>query len=292
MRLSRCALFTSALAMSGVPAAAQSGASDELVPRRLVEALLGGIAGSGRPELIVGSLPPTVQAKVVIPAGAKVLGGVNLGEMAFGVLTLDGPLNAAADAFSRELLRNGWEVMDQGPDMFYGSEFIDAGAAQRRPVSGAPEIYCGRAGTLNVRYTPDGFNQTRVTVMSLGDNQCAQRRDAMLRSRGPGSREPSRPILVNPGAARNQRGLCPDFNMGMGGRGTELNSRMAPEEILADYAKQMSDSGWTRNGTGVSASWTKTDTAGVVTEYQVTVRTAAESPMCRKVDSQLRARSR
>jgi hypothetical protein len=280
--------------LGAASASAQASASDELIPRKLVESLfaVSPYGSPGRPEFVVGTLPPTVQSKIVLPPNAKILGGMNTGDMAVGVIVLDGPLTTAADLFTKEILKSGWEVMDQSSRMFFGEDFIDAPTVQRRAVAGAPEIYCGRAGTLTTKYDPEGFAQTRVTITSMGVNRCAQMRDAMLGSRMGMRSEPNRPRLVNPGGARNQQAFCPSYNMGMGGRGTELSSQMTPQDILAHYAKQMADSGWKQNGTGVSASWTKTDTAGVVTEYQVTVRTASENPMCRKVDSELRARSR
>jgi hypothetical protein len=288
------------LSLVATPAAAQGAASDELIPRKLAEALLASspygmaMGSSARPVIQVGNLPATMNPKVTLPPGAKVLGGVDMGEMSTGIVILDGPLTTAAQNFADALLSTGWEVMDQGPRMFFGGdEFIDPPGAQRKVIAGAPETYCGRAGTLMTRYEPEGIQQTRLTLTSMRVNRCAQMREQMLQSRNMGmsSRDVNRPRLVNPPGARNQEmQFCPNYNMGMGGRGAELNSQMTPQDLLTHYAKQMADSGWKVDGTGVTTAWTKADTAGVLTEYQITIRTTVQNPMCRKIESELRAR--
>jgi hypothetical protein len=278
------------------PSAGQGNQSNELIPRTLVEAIFSAQnfgAGVGRsPTIVVGTLPPTVQSKIVLPGNAKVLGGITMEQMSIGIVVLEGPLNSVAESFQKDLLKNGWEVEDQGPMRFYGNEFIDAPSAQRRPIAGASDTYCGRGGTLMVKFDPDGFSQTRATITSLGFNRCSQMRDMMLRG-GPGrmDRGAQRPTLVNPAGARNQQGICPNYNMGMGGQGTELNSNMTAQEIFAHYAKQLMDAGWKDAGSGHTGTWIKTDSTGTVTEYQISVRSSAASPLCRKVDAELRART-
>lgn len=290
----RMSFVTALLSSMAGAVGAQAGPPSELIPRALVEGLLSSVYGGTNarpPEIVVGALPPAIQSKLILPSDARVLGGMIGVNSSTAIVMLSGPLNSVGDAFSKGLLANGWEVMDQAPMRFYGSEFIDAPSGQRRTVSGAPETYCGKAGTMMVRYEPDGFTQTRVILTTYGVNRCAEMRDMMLRSRmSMGGARENRPTLVNPGAARNQQGICPSYNSGFGGQGTELSSAMSPQDILAHYAKQLADSGWKSAGTGVTAAWTRTDTSGVVSEYQITVRDYPLVPVCRKVESELRAR--
>jgi hypothetical protein len=273
------------------PAIAQ--AQGELVPKALAEALLSS-RGEGKTSIVVGALPPSLQPKLALPADAKVMGGTDSQSGASAIILLDGPLNAAAERFHAEVIKRGWEPEDQGPQRF-GGDFIDAPVGQRRPVSGGrPDTYCGRAGTLLVRYEPDGFAQTRVIVATTGDNRCAMMRDAMLSSRSMGPEGRMRaPILINPPQARLQdygSACSGQFNSTSGGPGALLSSTISPAEILAHYAKQLADSGWKESGSGVSASWSRADSAGSVREYQITITTTSANPMCRKVEAELRSR--
>lgn len=286
-----------ALSLSLVLAASLAGQSappPEMIPRSLAEGLLNlanfGQGGRGS-RIVVGTLPQTVESKIVLPANAKILGGMTADMMSVGILILEGPLNAVADQFQKDLIGRGWEIEDQAPMRLYGNEFIDAPTTQRRAIAGASDTYCGRAGTLMTKFEPEGFSQTRLTITSLATNRCAQMRDMMMQHGSRMGQQPQRPTLVNPSAARNQQGLCPGYNMGMGGQGTELNSQMTPIEILSHYAKQLTDAGWRESGSGATGTWSKADSTGTVTEYQISVRTSAQSPMCRKVDSELRART-
>ncbi|HET9424593.1 MAG TPA: hypothetical protein VFO55_04405 [Gemmatimonadaceae bacterium] len=270
------------------PVAAQSNATPELIPRPLVEALLGRAT-----TLVVGVLPPAVESKVVLPPGAKILGGSTNPAMATGIVILDGALNSVAERFQDDLLKGGWEVMDQAPMQFYGATFIDPPVAQRRAIATSNETFCGRAGTLTVRYEPEGFAQTRVHITSMATNRCAQMRDAMLQSRadgGPARLQP--PVLFNPGAARSQMGICQanSFNYSSGGPGAQLASTMHPAEILSHYAKQLADSGWKESGTVATGVWTRRDSTGTAMEYQITVRAPEDALPCRQVEANLRTR--
>lgn len=268
-------------------ATAQSNPSPELVPRPLVEALLG-----RNTSVTVGALPPTVESKIVLPPGSKILGGSSNPNQAIGIVILDGALNTVAERFQGDLLKSGWEVMDQAPMQFYGADFIDPPATQRRPMAATNETYCGRAGTLMVRYEPEGFSQTRVFITSTGTNRCAQMRDAMLQSRPDGMPvRPKRPVLVNPGAARLQPMACQSagFNSSWGGGPAQLASSMPPAEILGHYAKQLADSGWKESGTIAAGVWTRPDSTGTLMEYQITV-VAPMGSACRQVQGDLRTR--
>ena len=276
--------------MASVAAQTQS----ELVPRVLAEALIAARGyGEGKGTIVVGSLPPTLESKISLPSDAKVLGGMVSQSGATAVILLDGPLNAAPDRFHAELIKRGWEPEDQGPQRM-GGDFIDAPVGQRRAVSGArPDTYCGRAGTLIVRYDLEGFAQTRASVTTTGENRCAMMRDAMMSSGALGIDRRRAPVLVNPSAARLQDygGFCSSqFNSSSGGPGAQLSSSMSPAEILDHYAKQLADSGWKDSGSGVTRSWSRADSAGTVREYQITITTTSANPMCRKVEAEMRSR--
>jgi hypothetical protein len=265
-----------------------------MIPRDLAEAL---IARSGygmeRPQITVGELPATLGAKIKLPPGARILGGLTFSQGNVGVITLDGTLNAVAESFHKDLLAQGWEVPVDDPFAFMRNEFIDPPSNDRRITrNGTPDMYCGKAGTLNVSYQPDGIQRTQVTIGSLGVNQCAERANMMFRTRmGMGS-EPTRPKLMNHPGARNSPGACPEYNMGMGDRRSALGSALAPSEILAHYAKQLADSGWTQIGNTVAAVLQKRDTSGTVLEYQLLVHAPANGAGCRSVRTDLNGTSR
>lgn len=286
MRRTVVATILSLIAASS--ATAQPNPSPELVPKTLVEALLG-----RNTSVTIGALPPTVESKVVLPAGSKILGGSTNPNQATGIVILDGAVNTVAERFQGDLLKSGWEVMDQAPMQFYGADFIDPPADQRRPMAATNETYCGRAGTLTVRYEPEGFSQTRLFITSTGTNRCAQMRDMMLQSRPEGMpARPKRPILVNPGAARSQPAVCQSSNYASswGGSGAQLASTMPASEILAHYAKQLADSGWKSSSAIATGTWTRPDSTGAIMEYEISVRAPDDAPNCRRVESQLRLR--
>ena len=287
--LSRARVVIVALCLAATSRATAQQQS-ELIPRALAEALVGRYGG-GKPTIVVGSLPPTLESKISLPSDAKVLGGMADQSGATGIIVLEGPLNAAPDRLHAELVKRGWEPEDQSGQRMSG-DFIDAPVGQRRPVSGGrPDTYCGRAGTLLVNYAPEGFAQTRVTIGTTSDNRCAMMRDAMLSSSRLGMEGRRRaPVLMNPPAARlMDYGSCQQFNSSSGGPGAQLSSTMTPAEILAHYGKQLADSGWKEVGGGITQTWSRTDTTGV-REYQITVTTMSGNPMCRRVEAELRSR--
>lgn len=292
MRPSTAALALALFAFLSATAASQNSGPPELIPRELAEALLA-VGGPGRtPTILVGTLPPTVESKIVLPAGATVVGGMtsSVGS-AVGILLLDGPLNSVSQQVHSDLLKAGWEPQESRANMFMATSFIDAPSTQARAMIGNEGSYCGRGGTLGVRFDPRGYSQTRLTVTSMAINQCAQMRE-MMRGAGMGmERGKARPVLVNPAGARTQEGSCPNYNSGMGDRGTDLISQLSPQDILAHYAKQMADSGWTAGPSSAFGFWTRTDTSGMVYEYQISVQTYANMPMCRKVIGDLNGRT-
>lgn len=274
---------------------------DPLIPRELVEALVSAASYERpRPEIFVGVFPPALVPKVTLPASARILGGMNVqggrsgANGVVGIFIVDGTLNSAADAFHRSLLAQGWEAPVEDPMMgFMRSEFIDPPSNDRRIAdNGLPEMYCGRAGTLNVSYQPDGLQRTQVTLTTSNVNQCAVNRDMMFRTRLGMGEEPKRPKLVNLPNARNSPGSCQNYNMGMGDRKTDLGSQLPPADILAHYAKQLADSGWSQIGTSVAAIFQKRDTTGSLLEYQLLVHSPSNGAGCRSVRSDLNATSR
>jgi hypothetical protein len=209
------------------------------------------------------------------------------------VVTVDGALNSIAPSFHKDLLAQGWEIPVDDPMDMFRSEFIDPPSSERRVVTdGRPEMYCGKAGTLTVRYVPDGFQRTTIILASRAQNQCAIMRDQMFRSSLGGIEAPKRPVLVNLAAARNSPGACQNYNLGRGDRKTDLGSQLPPSEILAHYAKQLTDSGWTQSGTTVAAIFQKRDTSGVLNEYQIVVHAPTAGAGCRSVRTDLNGSSR
>jgi hypothetical protein len=274
-------------------ATAQAG-RDALIPRELAEALISRAGyGMSRPEIVVGTLPQTIATKIKLPMGARILGGMTTQEGATAIVVIDGALNTAAEQFHRDVIAQGWEVPVDDPMDFMRSEFVDAVSTSRRMArNGMPEMYCGRAGTLMVSYQPEGIQHTQVSIGTSGVNRCAENRDMMMRSRMGMGGDPKRPKLVNHPAARNSPGVCPQYNMGMGDRKTDLGSQLPPSDILAHYAKQLADSGWAQIGTTVAAIFQKRDTTGAMQEYQLLVHAPTESPGCRSVRSDLNSSNR
>lgn len=267
----------------------------ETVPRALAEALLARTGyGMDRPQISVGELPPSIAPKVKLPSGTKILGGMTFSQGALAVVSVDGTLNSAAEAFHKDLLAQGWEIPVDDPMSFMRNEFIDPPSSDRRVTrNGMPDMYCGKAGTLNVSYQPDGIQRTQVTIGSTAVNQCAVQRDMMFRSSMGGmNRDQTRPKLVNHPAARNSPGSCQNYNMGMGDRRSDLGSQLAPSEILSHYTKQLADSGWTQIGSTVAAVFQKRDTSGTLMEYQLLVHAPGNGPGCRSVRSDFNATSR
>jgi hypothetical protein len=266
-----------------------------MIPRDLAEALLARTGyGMDRPQIVIGELPPTLAPKVKLPSGARVLGGMTYAQGALAVVSVDGTLNSVADSFHKDLLAQGWELPVDDFMSFARSEFIDPASSGRPQTrNGMPNMYCGRAGTLNVSYQLEGIQRTQVTIGSNAVNQCAERREMMFRGgmAGIGGGD-ARPKLVNHPAARNSPGMCAEYNMGMGDRRTDLGSQMAPAEILSHYTKQLVDSGWAQVGSSAAAIFQKRDSTGSLLEYQLLVHAPGNGPGCRSVRTDLNGTSR
>ncbi len=248
------------------------------VPRVLAVALLRATPvftylGGGRPvepRLYVGTLPPNDSSRMFVPAGARILGSSVSGPFRTAVIAAAEPSDSALGIMRRGLVALGWRSIDDRSTAPMPGGFWPA----PRPKPEAIEL-CRRGATVAVsaERTGDGGTLLTMVVVSrrLGVQVCNPSPPSIPDDAG-------RPTLMIPPGA-DPSSVCPP------GRGFSFSSAatvraaLSPSDLLAYFARQLRDSGWTSAPAAVAA-WTRRDSSGTHQEVAVTVMQNTADTAC------------
>ena len=282
------------LSLCAAPLLAQGSAGPELVPRELVDGLLA-TRGLRQPILFVGEIPREIAGRIYIPANARVVGGMSTGATSTVILLSNARREAIAADLEKELPKLGWKQYDPSARVSPYSEFRDAPlpASGMRVNPNGPQMFCGPNGGMTINLEPSGFADTRISITATDMNMCAQ--STAMSMGGPGREDlAARPVFINPTGARSDMSACfrggdEGFNWASGG-GASLATTMTPEALLEHYSKQMADSGWTAtNIVKAARTWTRTDSAGKLLRYTMTIEATGNAP-CRRIETRFERR--
>ncbi len=241
------------------------------IPRALVEALLRPYFGSypGSTEFFVGKVPPELAPYLYVPKDARVIGGMASQQSTSTVLIVPSSMEQIVAEFGRELPKLGWTPPSDDFGRAWG--FVPARTAN---MSGNGLEFCHIGQSLQIVPVPlpEGGSQVTVTVQNYG-GRCNAR--ALAAARPVQATPSSLPTLVNPlGVNMSPQACAVPFSPVLGPSSTSerVQMSMAPDALVAAFAKQLSDSGWTAGGTTavVRRTWTRPDTAGITRELTVT----------------------
>jgi hypothetical protein len=229
------------LTLAALPAAAQQ--RDEMVPRELVMTLLGSSGSSSGPELLVGRLPADFPAALA-PAGARVVGSLSRRGEQTVVFALPQPCPEAAAAYRRTVEGAGWT----GPPssgMIEPQGFLPPAMGTAGPSS----LFCQGERILHFGTFPreGGGSYLRLTFHSAIEHSPCSRQMA----RGPESywREFPVPALHAPENVEFRGGGMSGAGDDFRETGARVGTPMPPAELLAHYAAQLRQAGWTPAGT-------------------------------------------
>jgi hypothetical protein len=292
----RAALMMAALGASSLRAQVLvTPASDSVVPRELFDAVFamtGGMFG-GQSQALVGELPRSVRQRFFLPAGSRILGGIQGGLISVGAVVVPIPVDSVGAVYSREMQRLGWtkNIQPPGPSA-WGFRQSPAKQAEANNLQ-----FCSGSQTLGMLpVTRGGSNSTRITFVVVRQ-ECGP----VSESRAAFNENPYRnvPILVNPVTSQSQGiGATCSPNGRSGGSSspsTALRTSMTSREILEHYNRQLADSGWTLvPGTEdmVRSLWQRTDSTGARLEVTLTVSSHPSAPGCHDVEMNYRGSHR
>jgi hypothetical protein len=240
IRIGPATLFSAlAAALLAAPASAQQPARSEMVPRELVEGLLGTSSSSG---LLVGRLPADLPATMV-PPGTRVVGGIERSRGgSLAVLTSAQPCSQAAAEMRARLLRDGWTQPMEQP---VTRGFVPSG------VTGPSGTYCrGTTTVLNVHAVPrqgggSFLRLERDQPEGNGWNPCAPREGVMA---GQHSAELPIPALYAPAGAEQLGGGSSAGGSSDGSSEYELRAlvrtTLDARALVDHYAAQLRAAGW------------------------------------------------
>jgi len=230
--------------------------------------------GAARPNVLPGRISPVFEKSLELPPGSTLLGSVLWARTTdvFGVAT--GTVDDVRRWFDGNFVKRGMVMVDQrGVSPIQGG-FRDASA-------GGAGGYCNAEGqyfTVSVRPRPSNGVEFRVRVASSG--QCG------FSGAGGGFRDAaSAPLLYTPPMAQTVQRCADyaDYSARVGSAG--ISTSLSPQDILANYQKQLERAGWKRTNapSSASATWAKHDTSGSDLLVTVNVTMGTESD-CRGLD--------
>jgi hypothetical protein len=215
------------LAADGRPAAAQ-----DAVPMELVRVLV--LSGRTLPDIAVGRVPAGFPAGVV-PAGARVVGGARGDYGTMAVAAVAQPVREAEAALRQALMSSGWT--DQSP-MRQQTGFISN-------TSELPSILCQGKTALNFTAVPRdaGGSYLRLLFYAPETEYSPCQHSWMVQS---GAAADTRiPALVGPPGVPVMASGSSFSSDGAASTRGRMRAAMAPAQILAHYAAQLQQAGWT-----------------------------------------------
>ena len=264
------------------PARAQQRPPRE-VPYEFAAALLGNDpspkAAHHAPQMYVGTLAPPLRG-VPTPRGTHIVGSLVWTASSVAFFQTAAPPDSVRARYAEALQAAGWQPPPPLPPPTNGG-FRDAASAP------SLETFCRDSLTLNVRYLPTDDGGTRVRVQ-----QPAPGNASPCRPSAPTvfaySHQPRFPLLLTPAAVTDASiDSCgrARFNDGPG-TGRTYRTSLSTATMLADYARQLADSGWTA-GESVSGEvlvqrFTKLDSLGRTRTLTLSISTQPGAPACRQ----------
>ena len=228
------------LALAALPAAAQQ--QGETVPRELVMTLLGSSGSSSGPQLLVGRLPADFPAALA-PAGARVVGSLaRRGEQTV-VFALPEPCPEAAAAYRRTAEGAGWTTPPSF-GMIQPQGFLPPSMG----MSGPPSFFCQGERMLHFSSFPreGGGSYLKLDLRSAGEHSPCSREAAQHMQTF--QRDFPVPALHAPENVEFRGGGTSGGGNDFREAGARVGTPMAPAELLAHYAAQLRQTGWTPAG--------------------------------------------
>ncbi len=223
-------LTTLALAATATLAAAGPAAAQDAVPMELVRLLVP--AGRAMADVAVGRLPVGFPEGVV-PAGARVVGGVRGGYETMAAAAVPQAPREAEAAFRRALQAAGWTDVMQ---LRQQTGFISS-------VMETPNILCQGERAINFTAIPRdaGGSYLRISLYSPETNYSPCERQQLQ----PGPRESRLPTLVGPPGVRVFGTGSGSSSDGSESTRARIRAATAPAQLLAHYAAELERAGWT-----------------------------------------------
>jgi hypothetical protein len=280
------AAFVPLAAMWPAVGAAQSPAllaEPDSIPLALALALSTTAAFPREPQIVVGSMPGWVAAKLALPATARVLGSSLLGTTAVAVVSVSvSPDVAIADA-KANLLAHGWTNTPPMPT-------IAVGGFRQAPQTPAPGTanrvtLCGDHQILNTAARAAGASGTIVTyhlATAAGYSACQPPSLGGLTAASF-----AWPTLYNPPGTTDARASldCRIEGLSLPAPSSTVETSISSDSLLDYYGKQLADSGWKAQGGHdqlVSTTWTRPNASGATVVATITVRPLRSNAGCRE----------
>lgn len=277
------------------------------IPTDLAVALAnaGGFGTSGEPQILVGSIPEWVTAKVKVPPNWRVLGSAFAGTTFVGVLQVNTNSDSLIAEFDRLQTPLGWKVP---PPPYEGTregfQIVPASSPATRTQRADRRITrCGDSQTLSVWVARERALATTIVFRLANMPTPPQNSTCNPFMPPPEYRQRTRPpILYNPPAVRetHDRG-CSRHDFGSGesltGTGTQYKLSMSPDQLLEHYTRQLQDSGWTpktatQRTMSVKRSFTKPDSSGVPLNLHLEITVPPQDSLCRDINLMMSDRRR
>ena len=242
------------------------------IPYELAVSLIGAAFGP-EPEVMVGSAPGWAMQRLFVPTNGRVLGSAYLGTTVTTVIELPvGPDSAASEQVRSELMRRGWT---EPPRPNFG------GGGFRPAAMASPGVQSTTRFTLcNADYAVSGDVRRHAGVSLFLVYRLASATTGICHPPQFQARAgtPIRlPTLYEPAGTQDARASMACYPQSVGeSNGTEAFFRtpMSADQILAHFARQLADSGWTRVRDTVTLArgeWTRPDSSGAAQRLTLTI---------------------
>ena len=267
--------------LAAVPPAHHVAAQSESVPRELVDAMLrysGGSLGAGS-QLLVGSVPDGLPKRFTVRPDARTVGSITTSGTTTVVIATSALADTVMADVTRQLRAAGWKAAPLPP----------AQRGFQESEASIPHTFCAGDTVVTVRAFGRLTGGTSLIATHAPGNPRACDPPTVTPTRPP----PELPTLRNPGGT-DQTGSCYSreptvVSMG-GGTSTSLRTSLAPDSILAHYARQLRAGGWTQlPPQSYTSTWAQPDSSGVVVEATLTVSPNRQTPGCYVVNLGVRS---
>ena len=277
------------------------------IPTDLAVALAnaGGFGVSGDPQILVGTIPEWVVAKVKVPENWRVLGSAFAGTTFVGVLQVNTNSDSLIAEFDRLQTPLGWKVPPPPYEgVREGFQIVPASSPATRAQRPDRRITrCGDGQTLSAWVSRERSLSTTVVFRLASMPAPPQNSTCNPYMPPPEFRQPRArsPLLYNPAAVRetHDRSCARQYGPGesMTGTSTQYKLPTSPEQLMEHYARQLQDSGWMPQGTtqrsvSVKRNWTKPAASGAPLNLYLEITVPPQDTLCRDVSLMMSDRDR
>lgn len=237
---------TGCLAGSTIAAAQLPARDTTAIPRDLAAALITYTYGVYDPTFVIGRLPNPGIAPL-IPPGARILGGMTRGgrrgggENSTTILEVRETPDSILNVIEVTLERLGW----RRPPMTMGRGRGEGGFVSRETMVGPRHAmsfaFCSDSSYITVSATPAGqLSFVRLVTSSDAPMMCDERRGRMMPQA-----VVELPTLVPPPGASTVGGHGSGGSDDSAESAVELSSRLSAADMVAHFAMQLEQQGWT-----------------------------------------------